>query len=301
MLTTHTGSIPIGFRLGASEWQKDLAEVIRFAKEHDFELFDVPSLPLGQLRQLASSGLRIDCVDLLNDRTGGVQWSDLGSPDARKRRAAVEANTQYIRSLLPLGVSHFLVVALPEDHARSRRENFDLAVDGFTELAKAIEPNGARIVIEGWPGVAPYYSSLVCTPAECRAFFAAVRSKAIGINFDPSHLVRMGIDPLRFVSEFSNRILHVHAKDTLLLPEGQYECGTLQQSAVGKPHLYGGLHWRYTIAGRGAVPWPALLAQLQTSDYRGSVSIELEDEQYTGTEAREREGLIEALKYLKSA
>ena len=38
-------------------------------------------------------------------------------------------------------------------------------------------------------------------------------------NFDPSHLIRMGIDPLRFLEEFIDSVYHVHGKDTEILAE----------------------------------------------------------------------------------
>jgi sugar phosphate isomerase/epimerase len=36
---------------------------------------------------------------------------------------------------------------------------------------------------------------------------------AVGMNFDPSHLVWQMIDQTRFIKEFGPRMAHVHAKD----------------------------------------------------------------------------------------
>ena len=34
-----------------------------------------------------------------------------------------------------------------------------------------------------------------------------------GFNFDPSHLIWQGVDPVEFIRAFSDRIYHVHMKD----------------------------------------------------------------------------------------
>ena len=301
MASTRTGSFPIGLRRGGGPWQRDLAGVIRFAVEHGFEALDVEALPVEELHQITAAGLRIGSVDLPNDRSGGLQWTDLVSPDAAKRSGSAQAHAQYVRSAAAAGARNFLAVVIPKEHGRAREENFAFAVDGYSQLARAIEGSGARLVIEGWPGAWPYFSSLACTPAEYRAFLAAVGSPALGINFDPSHLLRMRIDPARFAREFGSRIHHVHAKDTLFLEEGMYEHGNLQRSAVGKPHAFGGLSWRYAIPGGGAVPWATVLAALKEAKYDGVVSVEMEDEDFAGTEEAEKRGLCEAIRFLRGA
>ena len=42
-----------------------------------------------------------------------------------------------------------------------------------------------------------------------RALDAIGRRPAFGFNFDPSHLQWQGIDPVRFLDEFADRIYHV--------------------------------------------------------------------------------------------
>ncbi|HZL34916.1 MAG TPA: sugar phosphate isomerase/epimerase [Tepidisphaeraceae bacterium] len=292
--TTHIGSFPIGFRLRAGGWQDDLPATIAWARAQGFAALDVDSLPPESIRQILASGLMIGSVDIRQS------WTDLCSPDPGKRRAAAQANADYIRTIVPLGIRNFFVVLIPEDSTRDRRENFAFAADGYGQLCEMIAPTGARILIEGWPGRPPHYSTLGCTPAECRGLFTAIGSDVMGINYDPSHLVRLGIDYLCFLDEFAPRIHHVHAKDTRILHESQYEHGVLQPSAVAVPHAFGGLHWRYTIPGQGEIDWPTLLARLAQLGYHGIISIELEDECFTGSEAAEKKGLIEAERFLET-
>lgn len=291
MARTRIGSFPIGFRRGWEAWQRDLDQLIAFARAEDFEFLDFGPLPADELRRVLAAGVRVGSVDL-------ADWKALVSPDPGRRRAAAEANAAHVKAAAAQGVTTFLAAVVPEDSSRPRAENFAFAVDGYCQLLGAVAGTGARVVLEGWPGAAPHYASLACTPADCREFFRAVGSDALGVNFDPSHLVRMGIDPVRFVGEFAPRIFHAHAKDTELLADGLYDHGHLQPATFATSRGFGGHAWRYALPGRGHVPWPGVLSALAAAGYRGPLSIELEDDQFNGTRDGEQRGLVEARDFL---
>ena len=292
---TQTGFFPVGFRRLGSAWQKDLARAIEFAIPNHFAHIDIGPESPEAIRQIISAGLGVGSVDLPRP------WEKLASPDAGERAANADQSAEYVKSCVAAGVKIFFVVVFPDDPTRKRAESFALAADGYARLCERIAPLGAKIAIEGYPGSAPYYSSLVCTPAAYRDFFKAVASPAVGVNYDPSHLVRLGIDPIRFAAEFADRIFHVHAKDTAILPDGLYHHGNLQPAAHAPPHKYGGWAWRYTIPGHGNSNWPAMLRVLQSAGYAGKVSIELEDEDFTGSEEAEMRGLLASRDFLLSA
>jgi sugar phosphate isomerase/epimerase len=294
MVRTRTGNFPIGLRRMGGDWQKDLSSFIAFARANQFEYIDVGALPAQEIQQVLDARLKIGSVDVRQP------WDALASPDAGLRRQAVAAAVEQIKSLTPLGVRNFFLVVFPDKDDRDRKESFELATQGYAELAKQIEPTGAKIVMEGWPGSAPHYSALCCTPESIRAFFKATGSPALAINYDPSHLVRMGIDPIRFLKEFGSRVSHVHAKDTRFYDEGLYEFGNLQRSLFNAPHTHGGWHWRYAIPGKGAVPWPGVLAQLKETGYSGPLSIELEDEDYGASPQLEQRGILDSRNFLMS-
>ena len=160
------------------------------------------------------NGVRVGSVDLL-------KWQEMISPDKAVRKDAVEKNSAYIKACAVSGpMNHFLVM-LPEKPELKRSENFGYMVESFRRLAPVLEAHQAKIVIEGWPGP----GALCCTPESYGAFFKECPSKAMGVNYDPSHLLRMGIDPLRFLREFASRVHHVHGKDTELIDEGLYLYG----------------------------------------------------------------------------
>ncbi|MBA3709348.1 MAG: sugar phosphate isomerase/epimerase [Planctomycetes bacterium] len=291
--TTKTGSYPIGFRQGWSEWQKDVDGLIAFARDNGFAALDFgPPRTRAELQKVVDAGLKVGTIDPVG------AWSDLASPDAGKRAAAAQRTIDYVAAVAPLATLVFSV-AVVEDHARARAENFRFVVDGYGRLCEGVAKHGVKVLIEGWPGGGPHYSSIGCTPADYRALLKELPANA-GINFDPSHLVRMGIDPLRFVDEFSASIHHVHGKDTELLADELYEHGNLQPATFAKGHGFGAHHWRYCVPGRGSIAWKPLFAKLAAVGYRGLVSIELEDEEFNTDAAGEQRGLIEAKRFLST-
>jgi sugar phosphate isomerase/epimerase len=292
MARTRTGSFPIGFRCGRSDWQKNLADVIAFAKDNGFEGIDLGDLPADQIKPVLTANLRIGSVDMKQP------WSAIASADAGKRKDAVAVAADHIKSIAALGVRNFFTVIFPDNDAGDRKQNFKLAVDGYSQLAESIAATGARIVIEGYPGSYPYYPALCCTPESLRAFLKEAGSKSLAINYDPSHLIKMGIDPARFLEEFAAHVGHVHAKDTQIIQDSLYEFGNLQPATFAQPHHYGGFHWRYCIPGHGKAPWPQLLSLLQDAKYDGIISVELEDENFNGAEAGEKRGLLASRDFL---
>jgi sugar phosphate isomerase/epimerase len=289
MTTTLTGSFPIGFRRGWIDWQKDLGNVISFAKDNGFEAIDVGALPRAELERIAKAGLRIGSIDIMG-------WTELVSPDAGKRAAAAQKNAEYARGVADL-CKNFFTVIIPEDRGKKRQENFAFAVDGYNQLCGELDKVGAGVVIEGYPGGG---ENIACTPADYRAFFKEV-PRAAYVNFDPSHMVRMGIDPVRFLGEFAPKVRHVHGKDTEMFPEEIYEHGWLGPATFAKGHGFGAQFWRYTIPGHGEVRWTRCFELLKQAGYRGIISIELEDERFNdNTAAGEQRGLKAGRDYLQS-
>jgi sugar phosphate isomerase/epimerase len=282
---TKTGHYPIGFRRGGWQWQSDLNVAIDWALTHGFAAIDLSNNP-ADIAPVVKAGLIVGSVDLLS-------WQKLISSDALKRADAVAENTAHIEAC---GAQNYFAVMLPEDHQLPRAQNFKYMVESLGSLAPVLEAKGGRLVIEGWPGP----GALCCTPETYRATFTEVPSSAIGINYDPSHLLRMGIDPIRFLKEFSRRVGHVHGKDTAILTDDLYEYGHEQPAAFKPDPFCGASSWRYTIPGHGGTNWQEVLRILTAAKYKGAVSIELEDRDYHGSDEAEQTGLIEAAHYLST-
>lgn len=291
-MKTRTGNFPIGFRRGGG-WQGDIEVLAKFAKDAGFEAIDLGQANSEDVNVLKKHGLKVGSVDLLN-------WHNLFSKDEGERKAAVQENIQYIKNSNALGAARFFLCVMPKDPSLKMAENLSIAAKSLSELAQAAEGLNSMLVIEGWPGGWPQYSNLCCNPETYRWMIKECGSKGLGINFDPSHLLRMHIDPVRFLEEFLPHVGHVHGKDTEILREKVYEFGLYQFSAFeAHPHC-GENVWRYTIPGHGQVRWVRLFQLLAKANWQGIVSVELEDASFTGSAAAEQQGLISSLAFLQT-
>lgn len=290
-MQTRTGSFHIGFRRGWSKWQHaGTAPLAAWAKENGFAALDLMNISPQDLKTLESAGLKLGSVDLLD-------FGQLMSSDAGKRKEVVARNLAAIAQLAPLGARAWFTCIIPGDATKPRAENYKLAVECFTPIAQACAKFGASLAIEGWPGMPPYYANLCCTPETMRAFIKDIGA-GVGVNYDPSHLIRLGVDHIRFLKEFAPHVKHVHAKDTELFPDALYELGS-QSAAFAKPHGFGEWTWRYTIPGKGTARWKDILTILKDAGYSGAVSVELEDENFNDSEPSEKAALIESLAFLR--
>jgi len=291
-MKTRTGRFPIGFRRGRG-WQDNTTDLADWAGGVGFEAVDLGEATAEDIRVLRDHGLRVGTCDLLS-------MALLLSPDEGERKEAVRRNIDYFKKLTGLGIDHFFTAVIPKDPGRSRSDNYSLALATLDELAHAAADLGAMIVIEGWPGVFPYYANLCCTPETCRRILAEVNSPGLGVNYDPSHLIRMGIDHIRFLEEFAGRVGHVHAKDAEILGEAIYEYG-ITQTSVFEPQFYcGENYWRYTIPGHGQARWLKAFQILEKAGWEGIVSVELEDQSFHGSSEAEKLGLACSLAFLQT-
>lgn len=287
-MQTRTGHYPIGFRRSGSEWQRNLDALISWTQENELQVIDLGRDGDRTAKAVIDAGLRVGSIDLLASKP-------MISPDRGKRTEAIAQNADYVRACTAHGPVNFFLTMLPEKPDLPRAENFGYMVESFAELVPVLEETGSHTSIEGWPGP----GALCCTPEGCRALFAQIPSAALGINYDPSHLIRQGIDPLRFLREFVDRVCHVHGKDAELLTENLYEFGSEQPPTFAQRIRYGALHWRYTIPGHGCMRWTEALRILQAHGYAGCVSIELEDAHFNGTPEGEKFGILQGARFLQ--
>ncbi len=293
-MPTRTANLPIAFRRLSSEWNKDLPALLAWAKQAGFEAIDLNQAAPADVAAVRAAGLQLGSIDL-------IEMGKLLANDPGQREELIARNVAYVAELAAAGATIFFTVLIPGDPAKKRSENYARAVETFAPIAQAAADAGVKIVIEGWPGPAPYFPALCCTPESYRAFIKDINPTSVGVNYDPSHLIRLGVDPIRFLQEFVPYVHHVHGKDTQLFPDAVYELGLYQDSISKAPHRYGAHAWRYTIPGRGQTPWTRVFEMLQANGYRGAVSVELEDEEFNGSEEGEKKGLIASLGFLRGA
>lgn len=160
--------------------------------------------------------------------------------------------------------------------------NVQFFADRFGPICDLAERRGMRIGLENWMGFGgrlPFKPvNMGGSPDTWDDWFRAVPSRALGLEFDPSHLYWQGIDHMRALREYADRVYHVHAKDTEMLPERRYRGGI------------NGDAYRFRVPGYGEINWARFISSLDEIKYTGGVAIEHEDMVYWGD--RFDEGLV---------
>jgi sugar phosphate isomerase/epimerase len=97
----------------------------------------------------------------------------------------------------------------------------------------------------------------------------------VGANFDPSHLLWMGADPIAAIEALGPAIYHVHAKDTRI--ERTAAVNSRIETKLGR--LVAERAWNYVTLGYGQGEdfWRAFCLTLRRVGYDGALSIEHED------------------------
>jgi sugar phosphate isomerase/epimerase len=98
----------------------------------------------------------------------------------------------------------------------------------------------------------------------------------VGANFDPSHLMWMGADPLAAIDALGSAIVHTHAKDTFI---NSPVCATTSRLENGSLMDVPGRAWSYITLGYGNDEkwWKDFCYRLRMVGYDGWLSIEHED------------------------
>ncbi len=209
-------------------------------------------------------------------------------PDPAKREALRKSTVDYASAIAETGVP-ILIVFPGRDPTASEEANYRDFADYLNGLLASPQSGALSLAIENWPG--PNNDFIATTPEGWGTLGALVATPRFGLEFDPSHLLRLGIDPYAAFDEVKHRIKILHAKDTAI------DSARLQQ--VGYP---GQGWWRYVLPGMGMLDWTRFLRQASDAGYDGIVSVEHEDAEFgwpgKSLESR-KEGERRALAYLK--
>jgi sugar phosphate isomerase/epimerase len=176
------------------------------------------------------------------------------------------------------------------DPGKSVADNLREAERIFPSLVEHAGERGVRIVIEncvmeGWHPDG-YPGNLAYSPELWEWMF----SLGLYLNFDPSHLMWMGIDPVEALKPYVDRIAHAQAKDIQLFPEKRNRYGWPGR-AVDRPDPWDVGWWRYRVPGLGEVDWVRVVDALYEGGFDGVLSVEHEDPLWGGDEQRVKTGL----------
>ncbi len=151
----------------------------------------------------------------------------------------------------------------------------DMIDAGFTDFSKRFIPildEFRKLEVRFALEVHPTEIAFDIATAE-RALSAIDYDSVFGFNFDPSHLGYQGVDYIKFIRRFHNRIFHVHMKDV-------YWSDTPTEAGVFGGFLPFGDYrrfWNFRSLGRGNINFEEIIRALNDIGYQGPLSVEWED------------------------
>jgi len=218
-------------------------------------------------------------LDRIDERHKGILpehvWGD-GDPDGVNQRAAEEMK-RTAQAAQKLGVDvvcgftgssvWHMVYSFPPTDPAMIDAGFDLLAERWNPILDVFKECGVKFALE----VHPTEIAFDLHTAK-RALEALDGRPEFGFNFDPSHLHWQGIDPVKFIYAFPDRIYHVHMKDAIVTLDGS--------SSILASHLNFGDRrrgWDFRSLGRGGVNFEEIVRALNNIQYDGPLSVEWED------------------------
>ncbi len=160
--------------------------------------------------------------------------------------------------------------------------------------AFAVSHGVKHIALEMHPGFCVY------NPETCLRLREAVgncggEEPVIGANFDPSHLIWQGMDPVAAIRKLGSAIYHFHAKDTKIDKYNTAADGVLDTKHYGD-ELHRSWVFRSVGYGNNMQYWRDMVSNLRLVGYDRVLSIEHEDSLMSIDE-----GLCKAVDFVKKA
>lgn len=218
-------------------------------------------------------------------------------PDQRTRDEINEHVIKCIDTAAELGVRS-VGTFIGRDWNKSVRENLTIAKDVFAPIVAHAKEKKVRIIIEncvmeGWHPDG-YPGNLAYSPELWEWMFEL----GLYLNFDPSHLVWMGIDPIAAVKPYIPYIEHAQAKDIEINLEKRNKYG-FPGKTLTRENPWDVGWWRYRVPGLGEVDWRRLIDVLYEGGFDGTLSVEHEDPMWGGSEEKIKVGLQVAFNTLR--
>lgn len=281
-------------------------DVLKFAAREGFSTVETLCWPPGGGDRKYAGVMNIDVANLTRAKADdvtaqcreiGVSMSALGyypnalDPNLEVVRVAVSHFKKVIKAAPILGLD-LVTGFIGRDWTKSVDENWPRFLKTWKPLIQYAEDHGVRVAIENcpmlfthdeWPGG----KNLMTTPAIWRRAFNDIDSPNFGLNYDPSHFVLQGMDPISPLAEFRSKLFHMHAKDVKIDRTALNEVGRFDFP----------LRWHQPrIPGYGEIDWAAFMGELTRIGYDGPFCIEVEDDTFGKT----LEGRMRALKVARN-
>jgi sugar phosphate isomerase/epimerase len=219
------------------------------------------------------------CDKLIDERHKGILppsvWGD-GDPEGVRQRAAEEMKLT-AKAAAAFGVTQVngftgspiwhLLYSFPPNNPDTIEAGYQEFAERWNPIMDAFDDVGVRFGLEVHPTEIAYD-----IPTTEKTLAAIGNRPAFGINFDPSHLYHQFVDPVEFLYSFSDRIYHMHVKDSIRNLNGR--------TSILASHLNFGDRrrgWNFVSPGRGGVHFELIFRALNDIGYTGPLSVEWED------------------------
>jgi sugar phosphate isomerase/epimerase len=281
---------------------RTLPQLCEWAAANGYEALEVAAWPdLGD-RPFTATHLAVERFgDAEADATRelfakhGLELSSLAyydnnlHPD-RDERAAVNAHVARCIDAAALVGCPTVGTFVGRDPTKAVAANLREAEAVFRPLVDRAGEAGVKLIVEncvmeGWHPDG-YPGNLAYSPELWEWMFGL----GLYLNYDPSHLVWMGIDPIEALRPYVDRIPHAQAKDIQVDPAARNRFGWPGR-AVTRDDPWDVGWWRYRVPGLGQVDWVRLVDTLYEGGFDGVLSVEHEDPVWGGTEDKVEIGL----------
>ena len=203
-------------------------------------------------------------------------WGD-GDPEGVRTRAAEEMkNTARVAAKMGLEVVNGFtgssiwgsLYAFPPTSQAYWDKGFADFAERWMPILDVFEEVGVNFGLEVHPTEIAFDIA-----SAARALEAVENHPRFGFNYDPSHLGYQGVDYVKFIYTFGERIFHAHMKDAWW-GHGTGEAGVFGgHTDFGDPRRY----WDFRSVGRGDVNFETIIVALNDVGYSGPLSVEWED------------------------
>ncbi len=284
-----------------------LEDVLAFASEAGFDSVELMCWPLGKAERRYAGVTHLDVTNFDEKAVHGlcekygVEISGLGyypnplCADEAESAVYVAHLKKVIEASAKLGINQ-VNTFIGRDPKKSIDENWPRFLAVWPDLVKFSEENSVKIGIENCP---MYFSqdewpsgkNLAISPSVWRRMFDSIPSDSFGLNYDPSHLVWQFMDYLGPITEFSQKLFHIHAKDVRIDRKKLNDVGI--SATPLEFHLP-------KLPGLGEIEWGRFFSVLGDAGYQGHVVIEVEDRAYEHSLEGRKAALRQSLRYLKN-
>ncbi|WP_372807222.1 sugar phosphate isomerase/epimerase family protein [Pontiella sp.] len=251
----------------AARSKKYCQEKRELLADHGLECHAISHHLAGQLVCDLNNDGRSDMFappELAGDAEGQRKWAVKTMKNAAK--AAQNMGVGVVNGFTGSSIWHMLY-SFPPASEKMIEDGFAFFAKMWNPILDVFDQCGVKFALEVHP------TEIAFDTITARRALAAVKNrKAFGFNFDPSHLEWQGVDPVKFLKAFPDRIYHVHMKDASVTLDG--ESGILGSHLnFGTP----GRGWDFRSVGRGDVNFEDIIRTLNAQGYDGPLSVEWED------------------------